>query len=72
MYLALFSRACLERPVLVDRLDGPFKLLTQSLREELFDRYIELFAEDDGQPWINVVLFKELIVCTTDMSLKQQ
>ena len=46
----------LEFPVLINRLDGPFELLTQRLREELFDGDIVFLAEDDGETRINVVL----------------
>jgi len=36
-----------ECPVFVDRLDGPFKLLSKRLREELLNGNVELLAEDN-------------------------
>lgn len=47
---------CSELPVLVDGLDSPVELLTQSLGEEALDRYVELLGEDDSETWVDVVL----------------
>lgn len=44
-----------ELPVLIDRLDGPVELLTESLREEALDGNVELLREHDCQARINVV-----------------
>lgn len=46
----------LELPVLLNGLDGPLKLLTKRLREELLDGNIVLFAEDNSEARINIVL----------------
>lgn len=46
----------LELPVLVDTLDSPVKLLTQSLGEEALDRDVELLHEDNSQTRVDVVL----------------
>jgi hypothetical protein len=47
----------LELPVLINTLDRPIELLTQSLGEEAFDGDIELLCEHDGQARVDVVLF---------------
>ena len=46
----------LKFPVLLNRLDGPFELLTQCLGEEFFDGDVIFLAEDDREARINVVL----------------
>ena len=46
----------LEFPILINRLDGPFELLTERLREEFFDGDVIFLAEDDSEARINVVL----------------
>lgn len=48
----------LEFPILLNRLDGPFELLTQRLREEFFDGDVIFLAEDDSEARINVVLMR--------------
>ena len=48
----------LELPVLLNRLDGPLELLTQRLREELFNGDIVLLAKDNSESRINVVLMR--------------
>lgn len=46
----------LELPVLFDGLDGPLELFAQGLGEEPLNGHIELLAEDDREPRINIVL----------------
>jgi hypothetical protein len=50
------SKAGLEVPIFINRLDGPLKLFTQSLREEPLDGDIELLAEDNGKTGVDIVL----------------
>lgn len=46
----------LELPVLLNGLDGPLEFLTQRFGEELLDGNIVLFAEDNSEARINIVL----------------
>jgi hypothetical protein len=46
----------LELPVLIDRFDGPIKLLPQRLGEESLDRDVEFLGEHDREAGINIVL----------------
>lgn len=50
------ERSGSEFPVLVDRLDGPVKLLSQCFREELFNRDLEFLREYDGETRVDVIL----------------
>jgi hypothetical protein len=52
----------LELPIFVNRLDRPVELLSQCLREEALDRYVELLGKDHRQARINVVLLAERLV----------
>lgn len=45
-----------ELPVLVNGLDSPFELFTESLGEEFLNRHVELLAEYNSEAGVDVVL----------------
>lgn len=58
--------AASELPILVNRFDGPVKLLPQRFGKELLDRHVELLRKNNSKTGINVVLqgFSQKILTT--------
>lgn len=56
------TKSVLKGPVvrILDRLDGPSELVSESLREELFDRHVKLPGKDDCQTRVDIVLHNVL------------
>lgn len=50
----------LELPILINGLDSPVELLTESLGKELFNWDVELLREDHRETRINVILNEAL------------
>ena len=55
-FAQFFAKRCENLILILNRLDGPVELLTQSLGEELLDRDLELVGEDDSETRVDIVL----------------